>query len=130
MQCTINLILDKFTMLLLLTRKLFQKTKALTFHVHSFASPITTLLLSTITNLAYYIENIIKSVLLSFTQKRRCVEYGVFIRLCVFLYKLPECLKVPKYFVISIFSENITSVGRGSRPCNTEEAEQIFYCTD
>ena len=36
--------------------------------MHSFASPITTLLLSTITNLAYYIENIIKSVLLSFTQ--------------------------------------------------------------
>ena len=36
--------------------------------MHSFASPITTLLLSTITNLAYYIEYIIKSVLLSFTQ--------------------------------------------------------------
>ena len=49
---------------------------------------------------------------------------------CGFLYKLPECPKVPEYSVISTFSENITSVRRGSRPCNTEEAEQIFYCTD
>ena len=48
---------------------------------------------------------------------------------CGFLYKLPECPKVPEYSVISTFSENIASVGRDS-PCNTEEAEQIFYCTD